>query len=185
MIVLMSIQEPIKSYYYHHTNEDTAFEFRIKLISDVIKLKKNECFWRQLVLSILKALPHNLPRQYYDYETAKLIYNWIRARVPFRKDSFQVETIQYPEITLEYGGDCDCQVVLACVCLLNGGVPCTLVVSKQDSRHFDHIAIYLPSINKVFDLTYPGGFPMELYQLNEPAVLEVNLNSETMGRCYG
>lgn len=179
----MPIVEPLKSYYIKHDNTQDAFTFRIRLIAETIVRKKNECFWRELALKILKTLPRNLPRQYYDIEAAKTIYTWIRERVPFRKDPFNVETIQYPEVTLEFGGDCDCQVVLASVLLLNSGVNCQLIVSKQGSRIFDHIALYIPSTDSVFDLTAPGGFPMDTNKLNQPKLINISLN--TGGECNG
>lgn len=181
----MALPEHLQSFYYKHGDDADAFQFRIELIARVIREKKNECFWRELVLRILKALPRNLPREYYDYESAKLLYYWIRERVPFRKDSYDVETIQWPEITLEYGGDCDCLVVLGAVMLLNAGIEAKLMVSKQLSQNkFDHIAIYIPSLNKVFDLTYPGGFPMDLFRLSSPSLITISLNSETRN-CNG
>ena len=143
----------IPSYEMTHRSENVAFNDRVKIINEIIEESKSN---PELILrtkGIISGL--DPPREQYDFTISEAIHTYLKRNVPFRKDVFGVETIQYPLQTLQYGGDCDCMTVLAGSQLQAVGIETKLAVSKQDSNFFDHIFLYLPSIDHIFDLTIP------------------------------
>lgn len=169
------MQNNIPAWHFSHYDENSAFDKRIELIKKIIFHYKRAPWIRILTLDILKPLPADLPRYEYDYVAAGTIFKWFRSHVPFRKDINKVETIQTPDVTLKYGGDCDCLCGAAGSVLESAGIPVTLAVSKSFSNMYDHVFIFLKTlpreIPKVFDLTNPGPFPRCV--LEYPDAIEV------------
>ena len=144
-------------------------EKRIRILENLKKEFRVCPKYRKIAIQMLGEM--DPPRQYYDYMAALRIYRAMQG-IPFRKDIHEVETIQYPDITLEHGGDCDCLVLAASVLLESVGVETRWFVSKQNDSDYDHIALYLPTIGAVFDLTVPGKiFPLVPDQFNESQVI--------------
>lgn len=86
--------------------------------------------------------------------------------IPFRKDMPGIETIQYPDYTLKYGGDCDDLSLAYAVLMWCGGIDTKWIISSMSGTHFDHIAVYVPKMG-VADLTTPWKtfpLPLNLYQ---------------------
>lgn len=142
---------------YYHKNENQAFSDRIKIIYELIdKFKKDSkiiILARQIVGGI------NPARELLDLVCAKKVWDYVYQHVPFRRDVNGVETIQYPDITLRYGGDCDDYCVLNGSLLESLGIPVMLAVSQQNNNFFDHIFVVLPSLGEmIFDTTHSGGF---------------------------
>lgn len=146
-----------------HFSQNDAFNYRIKKIKELILKFKNDpniiIYARKIVGKL------NPERENYDYVLSKKLYEYLKKNIPFRKDINNTELIQYPEFVIKYGGDCDCLVVLAGSCLESLGIDCKLAVSKQNNNQYDHIFLIISSINKIFDLTTPFPYDMEIIGL--------------------
>lgn len=143
----------IPSFIKTHYSELSAFNYRVKKIRELIdqfKVDPNLIIFTKRILGKLDP-----PRERYDYQCSERIFLYLKTYVPFRKDVVSVETIQYPQITLKYGGDCDDFCVTGGSMLESVGIETKLAVSKQYSNDYDHIFIFIPSIQQVFDVTAP------------------------------
>jgi len=156
----------MKSWLIDHSNEKTVDNERLGLMSFICEHWKKKPAMRLWVMELLGDI--DPPRFGYDYIVSKKIYDALKF-VPFRKDIEGVETLQTPDITFQFGGDCDDLSILAGSALKSVGVPISWIIAKQGNvDHFDHVAVFLPSIGSVFDLTHPGKiFPLPLTTFKE------------------
>lgn len=168
----MSIFQSVPQTLTKHRNEAEAFQFRVKLIRKLIEVSKRKAEWHILSSQLLEGL--NPERAQLDYQVSERLYEFITTNVPYRRDIVDVETIQLPEITVNLGGDCDDYVVLAGTLLESAGVQVQIAVSQQmGDGSYDHIFLYLPSIQVVFDPTaYPQQFPGITANYNNMKVVE-------------
>lgn len=136
---------------------------RIRIMQDIIdKHASSCCFWRTLALNI--AGSNDIPRSEYDYHFTSRLYDYLKKRVPFRKDVVGVETLQFPDYTLAHGGDCDDLVILFNTLSRAVGVPAQFLIASLGSSQFDHIASFIPGVG-VADLTFPAyQFPVPIDQ---------------------
>jgi len=100
----MTVPTNIPTEYKRHNSSGEAFLFRVKKIRQLIDLFRIDSKWALLTKNIL-GNKWNPPRNYYDFQASAIIYRWLVFNVPFRKDVVNVETLQYPEITINLGGD--------------------------------------------------------------------------------
>jgi len=135
------------------------YKLRIKIIYDLKEKFKRNCIYRKKALQAISGI--NPERMYYDYFVVIAINNKY-LNIPFRKDIANIETIQYPDITEIYGGDCDDLVLFFSILFECVGVITKYIISKQNHNYFDHIAIYLPSMKCVFDKTRNPSFPLTI-----------------------
>lgn len=142
-----------------HSSEEAAFQFRIHKIRELIDRFKRDPKFITLGKQILEGL--NPSRVELDYRVTVRIWQFMRAKVLFRRDVSGVETLQWPEYTLQYGGDCDCQIILAGTLLESQGVAVKQAVSQQRSTtEYDHIFLIVPAAgNLIFDPTNPDFNP--------------------------
>lgn len=102
---------------------------------------------RMLALHIASAIPRRAETGHPDYraypEIARAVYAWMLANIVYVRDPAGIEQLQAPDVTLQLGaGDCEDMVVLAAVLLGSLGVPCRLlVVRQQGSPEFNHILL--------------------------------------------
>lgn len=73
----------------------------------------------------------------------QLIFEFVRDRIRYIRDVADVETVQWPEVTLQNGGgDCDDKVVLAASLLQAIGHPVRMVALRFDpNREFSHVIL--------------------------------------------
>ena len=70
------------------------------------------------------------------------VYQWVRARVRYWKDTAGVETIQSPNITLALGiGDCDDLSVLAATILQAAGVKTNWLLIGYTADYPEHVCV--------------------------------------------
>ena len=70
------------------------------------------------------------------------VYQWVRARVRYWKDTAGVETIQAPNITLALGiGDCDDLSVLAATMLQAAGVETKWIMFGYTGDYPEHVCV--------------------------------------------
>lgn len=73
-------------------------------------------------------------------EEARLIQDWVRDNITYRKDINGVETLSTPDKTLEYQiGDCDDQSVLVASLLESIGHPTRFVAVSFIPSNFSHV----------------------------------------------
>lgn len=103
---------------------------------------------RQLVRSAKKRprvrmtaldLVRNLPQKNY-YLEAQAIHDFVRDEIRYVRDVHDVETIAFPEVTLDTGqADCDDKVVLSGALLESIGHPTRFVAIGRAPQHFEHV----------------------------------------------
>jgi len=145
---------------------ETVMRERLKLMTRLKKEQGKLCKYRTLVLKTLDKL--DPPRQDYNYTIAATVFSLMKD-IPFRKDLPGVETIQFPDYTLKYGGDCDDLSLCYSVLCFTAGVDTKWIISKQFGTQFDHVAVFVPGIG-VSDLTAPWKkfpLPLNLFQGHE------------------
>jgi len=149
----------LKIFSYVHKNEREAVNFRLHKIRGIIDLCKKDYRWILFTRNLLNN--KNPDRSMYDYAFSKMIFDFLK-KIPYRKDVAEIETIQYPGLTLEYGGDCDDFCVIGGTMLESIGISVKLAVSKQDPNSpglYDHIFLIIPTLeDAIFDVTAPA-FP--------------------------
>lgn len=139
---------------YRYKNKD--INFVIKKIIELIEKYKSNFFIRELAIRLTKD-----KKKIVDKINA--IWNFLKSKVKYVKDIYNVETLQSPLITLYWGaGDCDDLAIIG-ACFLNAiGIKIALVlVSTDPLKLYNHIYLYciLKDIMKkpkrviVFDLT--------------------------------
>ena len=74
------------------------------------------------------------------------LFNFVKAKLRFLSDVFQVETLHKPERLMEMiragrgAGDCDDHVILLCSLLLSIGIPAQIVLaSTSELKGFHHV----------------------------------------------
>lgn len=136
-----------------HSSETEAFSYRIGKIRELIDRFKRDPKFITLGKEILAGL--NPSRVDLDYRVVLRIWQFMRSNVLFRRDVNGIETLQWPEYTLEHGGDCDCQIILAGTLMESQGVAVKQAVSMQkSSNEYDHIFLIIPAVrNLIFDPT--------------------------------
>lgn len=71
---------------------------------------------------------------------AQALFNWVRVRIRYIKDTLNIETIQDPEITAKLqAGDCDDHAALLAALALSVGIPVRFVVLGPSRQNFQHI----------------------------------------------
>lgn len=84
-------------------------------------------------------LTRDLPQKSY-YLEAKAIHDFVRDEIRYVRDVRDVETIAYPEVTLDIGAaDCDDAVVLAASLLESIGHPTRFVAIGRAPDHYEHV----------------------------------------------
>ena len=154
-------------------DDQTYEEIMARRLALMTQVKEKFRIRPEIRCSAIKLLGTDFdpPRYQYDYLSSLKVHNRLK-KVPFRKDVADVETLQFPDITLSHGGDCDDLSILAASYLESIGIETRWMISKQFSEDFDHIAVYIPSINSVMDLTIPGKpFPVSMGYYNEPRIV--------------
>lgn len=140
---------------------------RLSMMKKIIQDHASSCcFWRTLSLNIMGD--REVPRDQYNYYAGSRIYDYLKKRVPFRKDVVGVETLQFPDYTLSHGGDCDDLVILFNTIAEAGGVPTQFIIASMGGSQFDHVASFIPAVG-VADLTYPEYLfpvPLDQYPIN-------------------
>lgn len=158
------------TYTIDHGNKsyEMVMEDRLNLMTDIKNHFRKLCKYRDLVFKLLKGI--DPPRDQYDFEISRRVYHYM-SKLPFRKDVKSVETIQYPDVTLKHGGDCDClSLAFATICEA-GGTVTNWLISKQHGSDYDHIAAFVPGVG-VADLTYPGKvFPLPTEEFREAQII--------------
>lgn len=118
---------------------------------------------RSQALQIVQGLP---PRDY--YREAVALHNFVRDRIRFVRDVYDVETLQTPLLTLQHAqGDCDDKSTLLAALALSIGFPVRFVAVGDKPGHYVHVylEIYLGGRWYTSDTTEPvalGVLPRKL-----------------------
>ncbi len=110
----------------------------VRLIHNIIEEEKTNSKIRGLALKLIKELPENN-----QIAELKALFYFVRDNVRFVRDVYNLETLQYPENTIKWGGgDCDCKMILLGSLLSAIGNRIRFVIYKINSpNEFDHINI--------------------------------------------
>lgn len=97
---------------------------------------------RVKALEIVSNIPVRTPTPYLEYIQA--IYDYLSKNMRYLRDANLVDTIQTPEITLDFmSGDCDDMAVLSASLLESIGYRTQFVITGYDARPFCHVYIYV------------------------------------------
>ncbi len=139
----------IEAKLFNFNSDKRKFDASIRAIVLLLRKFRTNPHIRKTALHLVRDVPER------DHvQEAKTLHAYVRDRVPFRRDIHGVETIQTPDITLLYGGDCDDKSLLLAVLLESiGFLTRMIVVTNNILKNFSHI---LPEV-------YVDGewFPME------------------------
>lgn len=115
-----------------------------KIVWNSIKDKKHGAFLRGLAIKI--TLNAGCKTKEYRCE-AKAIFEWVRDRLKWIRDTRGYETLQYPYRTIEFGaGDCDdLSIVLATFALVIG-MPAgfrAIAANPTNKNNYSHVYVML------------------------------------------
>lgn len=101
----------------------------------LVRQYKKDAAIRQLALQLTKELDQK------DYAgEAKALQAYVRDQIRYVRDVTDVETLQTPDKTLEYGaGDCDDKSTLLAALLESIGHPTGFVAVGPNSERFVHV----------------------------------------------
>lgn len=122
----------MKTWICHGTNIlDT-----VRLIYNIIEEQKASPKIRGLALRLIKNCPENN-----QLAEIKALFYYVRDNIRFVRDTYNLETLQYPENTIKWkGGDCDCKVILLGSLLSSIGNRIRFSIYKINNPiEFDHI----------------------------------------------
>lgn len=100
------------------------------------------------------------------------VYQWVRARVRYWKDTAGVETIQSPNITLALGiGDCDDLSVLAATILQAAGVKTNWLLIGYTADYPEHVCVCCYDDDSNMHVVDCSCSPCELQHVTDGATL--------------
>ena len=120
----------------------------LNIMRFLVKEGRKNPLIRQTALEIVE----NFPQKDYAREIAA-IHAFVRDDIRYVRDINDVETLQYPAITLDIGqGDCDDKVILAGSLLETIGHPVRLVAIGTDPFRYTHVLHETILKNKCFSV---------------------------------
>lgn len=94
---------------------------------------------RLAIRQLAANLVNDLPPKAYAAEVERL-FNYVKNNIRYTRDVYEVETLQTPDKTLEFGyGDCDDMVLLLATLLLAIGHPVRFVAMGMEPGRFSHV----------------------------------------------
>ena len=125
----------------------------LNYMRDYVNQYKTHKNIRELALQLTRGLP----QKDFDAEI-KALFNYVQNNIRYVKDVHNVETIQTPLKTLEYGqGDCDDKSTLLAALLQSLGHPTRFHALGFKPEHISHVLLEVKADNKwiALDSTEP------------------------------
>lgn len=101
-----------------------------ELVRDAVRDPSQKC--RELALQIIPSSAY--------IAQIRAIQQWVQTHIKYVQDPPDVELVQTPQKTVDYGaGDCDDQSVLVCALLTSIGHPCRLIAIGLQGGPLSHV----------------------------------------------
>jgi transglutaminase-like putative cysteine protease len=117
---------------------DEGIRQTLRTMVAIARQAKKDPAIRQVAAKLVRNLPQ------YDVSAAvRALQGFVRDTIRYTGDIDQVETVQWPQATLEMGiGDCDDKALLLGVLLLSIGIPARFIaIGINGSTKIDHVLV--------------------------------------------
>ncbi len=112
------------------------------IVIESLKSKKHGAFLRGLAIKITNDA--GCKTKEFRCE-AKALFEWVRDKVKWIRDTRGFETLQWPHRTIAFGaGDCDDLTILLCALGTSVGIPCAMkAIAANPSRKNQYSHVYV------------------------------------------